>query len=143
MVLLPQKDAEGKLQLRAVTLLISVIIAGHCLSIGGFANPVQSFREAANWLYSQSNAIFNSDTVIIATSSPEVWQDYYICCQGRRDPLNVVGQDALSEEELISYNKVYVQYSHNPISESLQAALDENYVLEADTPFQLRTYTRK
>lgn len=143
-MLFPREGADGKLRLEAVTLLIGMILAGHCLLTGASTGMIQPFRESADWLYMQSNDIFNSDTVIMQTCIPNPWQEYYICRQSRRDPLNVVGQDVLSEEELIFYNKVYVQYSHIPISESLQTTLDENYVLEAELPdIQIREYIRK
>ena len=142
--LFPREGADGRLRLGAVTLLIGMILAGHCLAIGASTGMQAPFREAADWLYMQSNDIFNSDTVIMHTCALDSWQEYYICRQGRRDALNAVGQDVLSEEELIPYNKVYVQYSHYPISESLQTTLDENYVLEADLPeIQMKVYARK
>lgn len=142
--LFPQKGTKGRLRLGAVTLLISVVLAGHCLMIGASGGITQPFREAADWLYLQSNTIFNSDTIIMQTCIPNSWQEYYICRQTRRDPLNVVGQDAISEEELLSYNNVYIQYSHIPISEWLQTKLNENYVLEAELPdIQIKVYMRK
>lgn len=58
------------------------------------------------------------------------------------DSLNVFTTYALTEEEVenyeisledvLKYNRVYIQYSHSNISSALQNILNENYKLETE-----------
>lgn len=129
-----------------VVLWLVLLLAANCV-VGATTCGVtyQPYRQAADWLYTQSDTIFNSDTVIIATISFEKgWEDYYIERRGRRDALNVVNQYACTPETLDSYNRIYVQYTHIAVSEWLQTYLDENFTLEFDdTSIQMRSYVRK
>jgi len=71
----------------------------------------QPWRQAADWIYTQSNYIFNSDTVILTTNTEDVkrgWEEYYIERQGMRDSLLVFNAWSMSKEELQEYSRVYV-----------------------------------
>lgn len=137
-----------KFCMRVSCVLIAMILVGNSLVAGGSCGVIwQPFREAADWLYMQSNEIFDPRTVIVTVSTDllkDGWTEYYISRQDRRDPLNVVSQYGLTSEELLSYNRVYIQYTLGTISEWLQVALDTNYTLEADLPeIQMKVYARK
>ena len=145
--LLSDDDHYQRFRVKAVCILLVIILGGNIIVTGSYCGiTYQPFRAAADWLYTQSNDIFAPDTVIIQTSTDLLaagWNEYYVSRQGRRDPLNVITQNAITAEKLQSYRKVYVQYSHSSISEPVQSALDANFTLEADLPeFQLKVYVR-
>lgn len=121
---------------------IAVICSLHCFSVISGYVRIQPYRESADWIYEQSNTIFNRDTIIISTSHPESWNEYYISRKGRRDSLNVRGME-IAEEGLTDYNRVYIQYSHSPISEKLQKELDEDFFLESElVDLEIKVYSR-
>lgn len=108
--------------------------------------PAQPYKASADWLYSQSNDVFNDSTIIIAAGSkPAIdgWEQYYITQQGRRDPLNVVSQYDIDVNFISQYDVIYVQYIHSALSTLLQEYLEENYVLLMDdVNLQIRAYKR-
>ena len=74
----------------------------------------------------------------------ESWQEYYISRQGKRNDIQVITQYDISEEQLLQYNRIYIQYSHGELSPKLQTILDNNYKLGSDNrDVQVRVYVRK
>ncbi len=139
-----QRNVRGRMVLCIFfTLLLSI----NCFVAVSTSSSPEPYREAADWLYTQSNYIFNEDTLIISTSVPFVvdgWNDYYISRQGRRNSLNVVSQYSLQEENIEPYNRVYLQYNHWGVNSWLQSYLNDNFKLESDkTDIKVRTYIRK
>lgn len=116
----------------------------HCLSIVPSASAVwQPYRQAADWLYTQANYIYNSDTIILSSTIEAAWNEYYISKQGVRDLLNVLWAYEAAPEEILQYNRVYVQYSHVDIPSSIKQLLDENYIIESDLPdIQVSVYIK-
>lgn len=144
-------DKEGKRQVLAtmcvftsLVLTINCLITVPTIPVGMHKQP---YREAADWIYTQRNWIFNDDTLVIATVSgvaTEGWDDYYITRKGRRDNINVCSQAELTPERIRLAYKVYIQYSHVPVRGNWQEILDQEYVLEEDrSDIQVRVYTRK
>lgn len=106
------------------------------------------YREAADWLYEQSNNIFNKDTIIFIPqgyNSLAGWCEYYITRQGRRDSLNVVSEYSIRNyDDILQYNQIYFQYIVRGPSSSLEKILNENYNLETDNKnVKVRAYVRK
>lgn len=141
-----EDGAKGTEREKIFGIFLSLLVAANCIVAAPTCGVTyQPFRQAADWLYTQANTIFNQDTVIITTINFEKgWSNYYIEREGRRDALNVINQYICSPEALLQYNRIYLQYSHIAVSEWLQAYLDENYTLELDdTSVQIRSYVRK
>ena len=154
----------GKLQERerisqkALCTLVGIILCANCLAVvlnptavsalsGRGKNTTMPFREAANWIYKQSNDIFNKDTVIVSTQSATLiigWDEYYITRQGRRDSLNhIYAKSIKKEEDILQYNRVYVHYNWKAIPSSLQNILNEHYTLETNkSRINVSVYTR-
>ncbi len=142
---------DGTINFRQRTLgaFVAVYLMLHCIP-AVLALSVQPFRQAADWLYTQSNTIFNDDTVMVTTSPySDGWNDYYISQRGRRDPLHVMSQYQFEkvlqgDHGGMDYDRIYLQYSMAGIGAQLRAYLDENYVLEADkTDIQVKEYVHK
>ena len=122
----------------------AVFLSFNCMIGAPTAGTVQPFRQAADWIYSQGNYIFNDDTVVYTTSGWEdAYNEYYISRQGRRDPLNVIDRFA-SEEELLQYNRVYFQYGHTAGIGDIEQVLNEYYTLEKTRDdIKVKVYVRK
>lgn len=107
----------------------------------------QHFKEAADWFYTQQNMIYNEDTLIIyAPDAPlEAWQEYYTTKQGLRDPLKVVSQYSLSQEDLAKKNLVYVYYEHIGMFDNTKNLLEQNGLFEVadDSYLKIRTFMRQ
>ncbi len=108
----------------------------------------EPFREAADWLYTQHNYIYDEKTLVV-TSWPEyvlsAWNEYYVTQQGRRDPLNTASWRTVTRDNLLQYDRVYFLYRGN-IKEcaKLLEILKENYTLEANkTDIRVQIYVRK
>ena len=133
------------LRLRAAVLLIAIIIAGNCISVGASYGVIQPYREAADWLYTQSSTIFDPKTITITTGvRHDVWVAHYVSRKGRRDPIHAISQWMIDEEKLLSYDRVYLQYSHLWLFKPLETALNNHYTLEQDLPnIQMKVYVKK
>lgn len=106
----------------------------------------QHFKEAADWFYTQQNMIYNEDTLIICAPEPlEGWQEYYITKQGLRDPLTVVSQYSLSEQDLENKNLVYVYYEHIGVFDSTKKLLKQEGLMEVadDSNLKIQTFVRQ
>lgn len=141
------KDAKSITQKTAV-LFLSVLLSLNCLVTMSTAKSHEGYRESADWLYRQSNYIFNDSTLIITVNDSYItsaWNEYYIARQGRRDSLNTVSQYSLNYEEALQYKRIYVNYWHTKASPSLQTFLAENYTMIEDhySDLRLQTFTRK
>ena len=130
----------------AVVLFFGLIVAFNCLAAAPTCGVAyQDFRGAAEWLYTQSNTVFNDDTLIITTSGvDDGWSDYYITRRGRRDALNVVNQWEASALDLLQYRTIYVQYTHDALTDSLSEILNNSYDLtNQNDAVQINTYIRR
>lgn len=135
----------------SLSIFLIVVLFFNCFSVaaGGFASipggvSHEQFRESANYLYQQTNYIYNDDTIAITTISPvEGWNDYYMTQKGRRDQVNVTNQN-IALETLDQFNRIYVVYYHDSIKPELQAYLSESFTLETDeTEVGVKVYLRK
>lgn len=112
----------------------------------------EPYRESADWLYQQSNYIFNDTTLIIignnlAANGDAVksgWSEYYITRQGRRDPLNIYSANSLNGDAVLQYERVYISYLTD-IPLWLHRLLDEHYTVVEDnySKLRLKTFIRK
>ena len=130
----------------AVVLFFGIIVAFNCLAAAPTCGVAyQDFRGAAEWLYTQSNTVFNDDTLIITASTvDDGWSDYYITRRGRRDALNVVNQWEASALDLLQYRTIYVQYTHGALTDSLSEILNNSYDLtNQNDAVQINTYIRR
>lgn len=145
--LLPADRAKIK---NAAVLCVSAALAVNCLTgVSSFGS--EPFRESADWLYTQSNYIFDPSTVVMTTyeiiSVP--WNEYYIGRCGRRDKLNVTDQYAflsLTNDEKMEYNRIYLAVNsvNLPILPDMQEYLDQYYDLEQNLPeLMMQVYVRK
>ena len=92
------------------------------------------WRESADWLYQQYDSVYDSSNVLIISTPrtlPNIgWNEYYLTQQGRRDPINMVPQEQLTEDELSCYDTVYVLYLHGAkLDDILAGTLAESYQL--------------
>lgn len=141
-------EKSGKLVAQKIAaLFMGIFLLLDCLVVMSTSKSTEVHRETADWLYQQSNYIFNDSTIIITTNPETVrsgWDEYYITRQGRRDFLNTASQEELSREEVLQYDRIYVSYLHRGISPWLQTLLNENYTVAEDrSDLQMRTYVRK
>lgn len=136
---------------RIFCLFITFAFGLNCLSVISTSKSTSHpYREAADWIYSQNNFIFNNDTMIIlgggnAGSIVDGFITYYITRQGRRDLINVIDQNCIeNKNEILDYSKIYIQYSHHSVLPDVQVILDEYYTLESDRKdIKVRVYNRK
>lgn len=101
------------------------------ITASGTTCVTEPYREAADWIYTQNNYIFNRDTVIIANDHYGAKRgtiEYYIERQGRRDPLNYYHNSEITADELINYNRIY--FWKTSIPSSYQNVLKEFYELD-------------
>lgn len=126
-----------------------IVLFLNCFSVVSTLGSTETYREAADWIYTQSDNIFDDKTLIIMVqtvydSLDEGWQEYYITRQGRRDALNVINQYNVQQDDLLKYDKIYLQYSHGNILPWINSFLNENYQLEIDNQYiKVMVYTRK
>lgn len=126
---------------------LGMLLIVNCVSAGITSKHEYPYmyRQTADWLYTQNHTIFNPETLIIGTSnSVWGWQEYYVSRKGRRDPLNVAIQYTVTPEEVLSYDRIYIQHTWIDVKEPLLSLLDQYYTLEEDHPeVQMRVYIRK
>lgn len=109
----------------------------------------QHFREAADWLYSQVNTIYNDTTLTLYTPDALLrgWEDFYLTRKGLRDKIDVVSvyERELTSEDLAGKELVYVYYEHMGLSEAVDAKLFENgFEKTADDDYlKICTYERR
>ena len=106
------------------------------------------WRQSADWLFTQRNLIYNSDTIVVLDKgfyANSGWNDYYITQQGRRDSINVIGQYELELDDLDQYDHVFVvemHYSH--LRGDLQNKLTESFELTNEAQdYPIKLYERK
>ncbi len=99
----------------ALVLLLALIV----LSWPGLTDTAKKvrepYRQVADWLYKQSNNIYNHSTLILATDEEPVvlgWKVYYLEQQGRRDPIRAIGQEQLTVQELEGVKRIYLVHIH-------------------------------
>lgn len=96
----------------------------------------EPFREAADWIYTQDQNIFDDSTVIVygGFSGGTGWEQHYLEREGERDPLNAAEQFSISPDEIAQYDRVYTVAIHSTILYDIQAILNEQYVVETEMP---------
>lgn len=72
------------------------------------------------------------------------WNDFYITRKGLRDPVsNINSTNQMTEEDILKYNRIYLQYSHTEPERWVNEILTKHYVIENDMPeIQMRTYVK-
>lgn len=109
----------------------------------------EHFREAADWLYSQVNTIYNDTTLTLYTPDALLcgWEDFYLTRKGLRDKIDVISvyEKELTSEDLAGKELVYVYYEHMGLSEAVDAKLFENgFEKTADDDYlKICTYERR
>lgn len=108
----------------------------------------QPFREAADWIYSQSNDIYNNETLVLTSivdAPTKGWDHYYLTRQGRRDSVHVLSAEAASTETLRNYQKIYLVTLHiKTIREELANFLASEYQCVGSKPeYKITIYQRK
>lgn len=122
-------------------LLIAVVIASRCTSVGASYGVIQPYREAANWLYTQSDTIFDPKTIAL-TGYSDGWAVYYASRKGRRDQAQNADAWLINEERLLLHNRVYV-FNFWAV-DRFESALNKHYSLEQDLPkIQMKVYVKK
>ncbi len=133
-----------KIRLQVASSFMMTVLMLHCVA----AVPTfwtHPLRQAADWLYAQSNFIFYDDILIMTTMArSDGWNEYYIGRKGRRDLLNVANQYEFDFSTKTRYSKIYLHYSFASANMKLQNYLKENYILESDIKdVQMKIYVHK
>lgn len=107
----------------------------------------EPMKDAADWIYSQSNYVFNDNTLILTPFEGDVnngWGPYYVERQGQRDRLNVASVWNFSEDDILMYDRIYYVYIHKQVlPEGRTDFLNQYYTLESDHPdVQVAVYVR-
>lgn len=155
-----KKAGAGERMRGAVCLLACLVLAVNCVgrissatsrSLADAGSDTtrssEPYREAADWLYTRTDDIFNPDTLVFVRRGWMVadgWSEYYITRQGRRDALKTATQGKTTEESLRPYNRIYLQYDSAGTTPYMQALLDRDYVLTEDhADIGIRVYDRR
>lgn len=139
---------NGEIAKNVSCCFLTLVLLINCMSTISSAVSRQPYREAADWLYTQSNYIFNEDTLVMIGPSSLMllkgWNDFYITRKGQRDPVsNIFSTDQMTEEEILKYNRIYLQYSQMEPAGWVNEILTKYYVIEIDMPeIQMRTYVK-
>lgn len=107
----------------------------------------EPYREAADYLYQDINHVFDDSSVIIDTTANPTssigWDRYYITKYGKRDSLNLRSLLLMDQEEILSYDRIYVAYQHDKYTDELTQILDTYYTKISDnTSLKVAIYTR-
>lgn len=104
----------------------------------------EPYRQAADWIYTQSNYIYNDSIVILtdlAGSSRLGWTSYYVERYGKRDPINIVGGKNI---DILQYDRVYTVLLHGTIDPDIMDILSENYYIDSEfNDVGITVYNRK
>lgn len=113
----------------------------------------ETYRETADFIYAQSNDIFNDDTVLISTSGVKEeanwekngWLEYYITKQGRRDRINLITQYDFNKKNPKTYRRIYLAYLHNEkLTDQTKALLNQFFELKKDNKrLRVKIYDRR
>lgn len=128
-----------------VCISLSALLFFNCITAQTSSVSPEPFRESADYIYSLASDIFYPTTAVVVTHGfiGDIYEDHYIERDGRRDALNCIAQYELTEVTLLSYDKIYLQYTHIGLMPWLQAALDANFTLtESRDDVNLRVYAR-
>ncbi len=129
----PEKQQEMPVQLIACICLGLFLVGNTNTRLQ--AHSQDPYREAVEWLYTQGNTIYNEDTLVLCGDG--IWfvaglEEYYALKQGTRDRINIISQKRISQEQLLSYNRIYtlVMDWRSKLTIEKQTFLFENYQLE-------------
>lgn len=130
----------------SVCLALYIGLTFNCVPYAATYSFNQPFREAADWIYTQTHYIFSEETLILLNGSEEAmrgFDQYYLTRNGRRDNLNVAVQ-FWGVETLAEYERIYVVNLQNKILPNVQQFLSENYDLVEDKQdVHVKVYERK
>ena len=131
----------------SVPLFVSIVLSLNCLASIAVVSVPQT-KAAADWLYSQSNYIFNDSTLIITTMSEGAkngWNNYYLTRQGRRDNLKIFSQYSVElKDEIEKCDRIYLYYYHKEPIDYIAQELNEKYILESNySNISMSVYKRK
>ena len=131
----------------SVPLFVSIVLSLNCLASIAVVSVPQT-KAAADWLYSQSNYIFNDSTLIITTmdeGAKNGWNNYYLTRQGRRDNLKIFSQYSVElKDEIEKYDRIYLYYYHEEPIDYIAQELNEKYILESNySNISMSVYKRK
>ncbi len=130
---------------KSICVFLGILCFFNCFSVVINTKSRDAYREAADWIYSQGNHIFNEETVVLSTSSfTDAWNEYYIQQQCRRDNLNVKKQSEFDETSAEIYDRIYIEYNHTEMSSNLQEILKKYYTQEQNnSDVKVSVYVRK
>ncbi len=106
----------------------------------------QHYYEVANWLYTRTNTVYDSDTLIIyGPNAPLIaWQDYYLMQKWRNAPLDIIVQCVITPEDIERKNVIYLYYEPVPILPSVTNTLEAQFEqVEIDGELKVATFIRK
>ena len=135
-------------QYRIITIIcIATMLFSNCVSIISQRNTTQPYREAGDWLYRDINYIYNEDSLVIEYYGYiflDGWNEYYLTKQGKRDAINIIDENSITEEILLNYNRIYVETCAGaPVHSNLQMILDKYYnLIIDDTNVKIRVYNK-
>ena len=133
----------------SLSFILAIVFAftSHAALIEDISVEHETFRDAADWLYTLGDIAHKDDTAIIfcawwANYTP--WKEYYLEEQGRRAPLNVLFIDHANDESLSKYNTVYLYYEIRNGNPSVNQLLSEQFELvDTNEEVKVKTYVRK
>ena len=120
----------------SICLSIYLLLSLNCISYAETFSIGQPYREAADWIYTQANYIYNNDTAILIPVREEGAQgfnQYYLARNGRREQLNALSQESLLEnidvQTLLKYTRIYIVNINQKIAPNIQQVLSDNYTV--------------
>lgn len=118
---------------KKIIFLIAVLLLTVPFSLDETVQTAQKvrepYRQAADWIYQQSNKIFLDSTAVLVTGeegTPSGWDEYYIQRQGRRDPIHVFHCNKIGEK-VMGYDIIYLVQLHGSANGSVKEILNEYY----------------
>lgn len=143
-----RKD-KGKngLQIISMVLVFMILPSAYTITEKEVTQVRQPWREAADFLYSQENYIYNESTLTIGTAVDNVirsWNEYYLTKQGIRDDINLMSQWSITRDNITEYERIYVSYNHTSFNNTKKSIIEEEFdLVENDTSVKVMTYERK
>lgn len=135
-----------------ISLGLTVILFFNCVSTVSNHTFKQPFREAADWIYTKTNYIYNEDTLVFVPyveDTAQGFNHYYLARQGRRELLNVMAQykvtgEMTTGEDVLQYDCIILANISSNASQSVRDALDQYYdLVEENQDLRVQIYQRK
>lgn len=132
---LPGHDRYKKVRmlLCQILLLSIVVVCGYRTAAGITPLGIYHHREAAEWLYEQTD-IHNKDTIVLSTLGPYTpgWDEYYLTKQGKRAAIQVGSLYDITPQALLEYRVVYVEYNFLEEQNEVRQFLNQHFVKTAE-----------